>query len=394
MFANCDELKDKAKELVRNTDRMLYWPFLEHIEKFAVDNSCYLAGDLAISRIIGKCDVGFCDATYELYCDNVYPTGQRLATELYELKSPFLSSRTVALQTVLKHRELTLSINARILVRMFGMERIRGRKLPYVLPAGPYLPMEALLVGVYRCLYSPCVVARWPELSELESGLFRKYYSGVKDTNLIADQSQWAPLQEELIKHSESIGMYAGEYAVRLLHGDSGAPRRLQFVSSVTADDLRGILYKLARNIAPKVTRVTYVTQSTILFSDPQLHLWTFFAEIPGNNHKLLLCDVWNSSSYELIPTVRTVKEHNNIAHPYVLLKLLFADTWVAMCNDRSPQTAASILRARQYVVDHPECAVCIAESYKGYLITDRAAKKKEVTAEQRLPDFLPGALA
>jgi len=185
VFDNLPEVIAAARQYVAKTDRALYWPFLALIEKFAADNKCFLAGEIAIHRLTGICEDNIpCDATYEMYCDNAYPTAQRLSQEMAAMNSPFLDKRTICVQTVFKHRELILSINARVLVRIYGMERLRGKAIPDVLCAtkcSAWLPVEALLVACYRAMYTGS--STWEALLDQEASLYRIWEATAKSSS-------------------------------------------------------------------------------------------------------------------------------------------------------------------------------------------------------------------
>jgi hypothetical protein len=388
MYSDVDleVLKKEARQFVIQNDRMLYQPFLDFIESYCAANNMFLAGDLAISRLIGDCEPqGFCDAFCEIFCDNVYPTAQEMVSKLYLQKSPFMSLDTLVLSTVVKHRELVISINARPLVRMWGIERIKGQNVAKLLPKSLYMPIESYMVGIYKQLYTPTMARDWPNVLRRERRLFHKW----ADPNLEEQDDaldlprKYDHLAESLFNKIPSI-VVVGDYALGCLLPVN--KRRLQFLSDDGPDELSHVIKKILASGSTKIQRVYYVNHPLVLPADFQLTKYTFYAQT--QHATFVLCDVYNSTTYELIPIMQTVKKHTRVPHPWVLLKFYFLDLWVDLLLGRKPSqhTCVNIKKTRAVLGDNPTTP----QDYVGHLILDRAAKKAILAEGPRISDFIP----
>lgn len=379
MFGNCEVLKQQAVSVVAN-DRRLYLPFLEHIILFAANNECYLAGEFAIKRLTaheGLQSEGCC----EVYCDNVFPTAQKLADQLLELDSPFLDKKTICLQTVIKHRECVLSINARHLARFYGLERLRGRRLPDVFmkrsPGNPYLPIEYFLAGVYRSLCIPCSADKWSDHIATESSLFHQWQRASQVTQVAQITVDEADYQKHvfhtLSKHAVIVdGLFTRHGAPFVIHDD--------------ADHLCRLLGKTLRN-KTKIQRVFAVEAAVAMPSDTQLTVHTLYGEHHGS--RFTLCNVYNLA-YDLCPVIKN--NHVRITHPLLTLRVAFCAMWIALCAEW-PADYACAAKCALYTRQKTQDVTLLPPSeYIGHLVTDKEAKKKALADEQRLPDYLPFA--
>ncbi len=375
---NLEALKTQARQFVTENDRLMYYPFLEFIETYAAANRMFLGGDLAIARLTGDCEPqGFCDAFYEIFCDNVYPTAQEMVTKLYLQKSPYLSPETIVLSTVVKHRELVISVNARPIARLWGIERIRGQNVAKILPRAPYMPIEFYMVGIYRQLYAPQAVHDWPDFLRKERKLFAKWVDGLAP---MADDALDAPrkydhLAEVLV--GKFKGIIIGDYALARLVPVNKT--RLQFISDDSPDEIVARIMKALSTNATKISRVYYVNHSLVMPSDFQLTKHTYYAQT--SHSTFALCDIYNSTTYELIPL------DQGIPHCWVLLKFYFLDLWIDLLIGRpiSPHVCMCIKKTRTILGSAPKAP----EGYVGFLLSDRAAKKMILNGP-RITDFIP----
>jgi hypothetical protein len=388
MYSNIDleTLKKEARQFVIQNDRMLYQPYLDFIEAYCADNNMFLAGDLAIARLTGDCEPrGFCDAFYEIFCDNVYPTAQEMVTKLYLQKSPFLSPDTLVLSTIVKHRELVISINARPIVRMWGIERIKGQNVARLLPRSLYMPIESYMIGIYKQLYTPSAVRNWPDALRRERRLFAKWAGEHQEEidDALDMPRKYDHLSEALFNKIPSI-IVVGDYALGCLLPVN--KRRLQFLSDESPDTMSRNIKKVLASGSTKIQRVYYVNHPLVMPADFQLTKHTFYAQT--QHATFALCDVYNSTEYELIPIMQTVAKHTRVPHPWVLLKFYYLDLWVDLLLGRKPSQhiCMNIKKARAVLGDNPVAP----RDYTGHLILDRAAKKAMLAEGPRISDFIP----
>jgi hypothetical protein len=160
-----------AEKFILDNDRMMYLPFFERTEKFCAENNVLIGGRVGLDLLIGK-PVTKDSFTWDLYCDDTFNTAKALADELSQVDSPHVPARTVALMTNIRYKEFTLSINARIMFKIYAMDRYRGIKLVELM--GPavrtsyftktsikLISEEMQLIEIYRTLYSPKKLSLW-----------------------------------------------------------------------------------------------------------------------------------------------------------------------------------------------------------------------------------------
>jgi hypothetical protein len=177
-----NQLITNAAQFVLDNDRMLYRPFFEAAERFCIANDVLLGGPVGISLLCGT-PLTIDSFFWDLYCDDTFVIAKALTVALSQVRSAHIPASTAAMQTNIKHKEFTISINARMLFKIYATDRYRGVKLITVM--GPAvrtgyftrepikcIPEEMQLISVYRTLYSPARVDQWSSALTTERVLY------------------------------------------------------------------------------------------------------------------------------------------------------------------------------------------------------------------------------
>ncbi len=411
-----NSLEQAAAKFVMDNDRSLYTTFFETAERFCIQNSVLIGGRVGIDLIVGN-KLAKDSFTWDLYCDDTFNTAKRLVIELSNTKSPHIPANTASLQTNIRYKEFTIYVNARILFRIYVMDKYKGIKLIDMM--GPavrtsYLtkalikciPEEMQLISIYRTLYSPAKLSLWP--TELENE--KTIYSMIKDSlqsktlgQTVTGAGQSAQMKRihdclihKLVKSNNYV--LIGDYAISLM-GMSISPVRVQFISS---DDIDNIRKRCERCISEKDNRikVTYMKYPLNLPNDFQVLKYTLY--ITTDKRQTAIADIFNSSAFEMIPFVPI--NGIRIGNPWVLLRFLFIDIWILKLilnigGESSPsfitdKIVANIRSAdaihSKIAKDGPE-AVFQLTNYAGKYVDEFVAKKKLIKESgERFPIFYP----
>jgi hypothetical protein len=338
MYADTDfaALTTEAEQFILENDRMLYLPFFKTAELYIRDHEMVIGGRVGIDLLTEK-PYSKDSFMWELYCDNAYHTSVGLADALAHTRSPHIPPH-VALRTDIKHRELTIMVNTRMLFKIYGMDMYRGVRLIKLMNlrtmpgyfSGPPLPLlcmsaEMCLIDVYRRLYTPAeFVAHFQEDIIIEQKLYDmvvaegitgggpagQYYDKAKNNTLILRKLAASPM----INNMAVVGDFA-------MPGPVKPEYRLQLIYNGDIDQLTAMMDK----ILAQYGKTIFVRYQLNIPSDFQIIKYTLYLKAKD---KMPIMDVFNSASFEMIPywhgaTLR-------IGNPMVVLRFLLIDIWTA----------------------------------------------------------------
>jgi len=188
-------LKPIADTFIMENDRNLYRPFFECAEEYASIHRMVLGGTISVDLLIGA---PFTRNSFfwEFYCDNTFLNARGLAEAISRTRSTHIPARTTALVTNIKHREFAISVNARMLFKIYSLDKYRGVNLINIIKpiiCGSYfkniqiqcIPEYMQLINIYRTLYTPGKVALWKSAFDAEKELWARtlQINGGRDNN-------------------------------------------------------------------------------------------------------------------------------------------------------------------------------------------------------------------
>lgn len=154
-----------ASKFVIDNDRSIYSAFLKATEEFVAEHKLVVGGtvgaDLLLQKPYSK------DVTmYELYVDSPWQRAKELVDAFGLVHAPHIDKTTIVANTVIKNMECTVSVNTRVLIRLYNLPRIRDANIrDIIVPVyrkGYFadrevlvMPADLQLINIYRQLYRP-----------------------------------------------------------------------------------------------------------------------------------------------------------------------------------------------------------------------------------------------
>lgn len=328
------ELIAEAAQFTLDNDRRKYQPYFEAAEKFCSERGIIIGGKAGVDLILGN-PLTKDSFIWDLYCANTFENAKSLVELLYNTKNNHVDNRTISLQTNIKHREFTISIEARFLFKVYVLDKYRDVVLEDIMEPSvvrgwfgsqvKVFSPAIVLIGLYQTLYSPSKCKQWQETYDIES----KIYSHTVEKVGSFDRSVSDDiLLRTLIKDTRVV--LIGDFAAAKLGVGSGS--RLQILTDIPIDELSSMTSRVLSNEKNQLRRVKvshdrtiYVKYNLCIPSDFQITKHTMYAVV--NGEQVPLYDVFNSPTYELIPY--TMVDKIQIGAPYVLLRFIFIDIWV-----------------------------------------------------------------
>lgn len=408
-----DDVIKNAEYFVLTNDRQLYDPFMRTVEKYCSDNKVVVGGATGISTLVGD-SVDKDSYSFDLYIDDTFNHARSLADLLYKSRkdSPHVPSETISVESNIKHRMFTIWVNTRPLVKLYKLDMYRNVKLvdlikPIEVP-GRFgkekvlcMSPEMQLISVYRKLYSPYSSRdhlTYTQLIEQENKLFSK----VRDITGGDPTTGGKPLRfskqdltkvYSMILRNMSNMIVIGDYAI----GDV-RDARLQLISSDNMNNLKKIVEQTVKKVLGDTYGVLFVKYDLKLPIDYQLDKFTFY--ITKNSDQIALLDIFNSTSYEMIPFYnRNILGSNvKVAGDFVVLRFKFVDLYttklilnLGTSNERFMKNKINeildqIDRVRRNVYRKLEAKpffVFQLENYEGIFEEENIARKKLMMKEK-----------
>ncbi len=377
MYSNAQEIDiiiERAAKFVINNDRTLHSIFFNHVEKLSKELGIIIGGRTGM-LILSGASPDYTLNIWDLYCEDTFNTAKRLAIELSKLYSPHLDAKTISLNTSIKHRELTIFINARKIFNIYGLKRgqLKFMASPAIGFTGASILVMApicQLIEMYGQFYSPA--ADWGNF-DFESAIFNNMGAYKPSTN--TPSNLIAP--KILIGQCIHIGDFAASKYI-----NQAAIGRLQILTAAPIIDV-SIAISKCYNIA----RDKLVTKKYDLgINDFRLTKHTIY-ELNGNKMRAL-CDVFNSPEYEIIPY--DMSGIHRVANIFVIMRFLAIDIYtMSSIGADNVNKLKSLSALRDVAYSNLEVAFNFV-NYSGILTSDATAKKKIIRAARDIEGFLP----
>lgn len=404
-----DAIKPEADKFIMSNDRMLYAPFLACVEKFCNENKVLIGGATGIELLLKKPvdNVLTKDMfSWELYAADAYKVAREIADAMAEVTSPHIPARTTALQTNIKHREFTIYVYTRMLLKIYSMDKYRGVDLADAAGLdtviGPFtkLTMKSVsadmhLIQIYRNLYTPAKVSQWKDNLSTEAALYDIVKS--RDTKVTGGAFHTSEFTDRIIKHIGNDAVIIGDYAVSTI-ATRHQKSRLQII---TAEPIADIQRRIERVMGKHSNRlkVFVVNYQLNIVSDFQITKHTIYISDEKNQSPLI--DIFNSSEFEMIPFWK--RSGLKIGNPWVIMRFLMIDSWILKLISKFGKDPAPVLERIEKnlrtmaivrdiaLADLAACFQLDTDSYTGVYIDEVVAKKKLIKdIGDKFPTYFP----
>lgn len=386
-----DSIMAEAAEFVLRNDRMLYAPFFETAETFCAAKNILIGGAVGVDLLAGR-PLMKDSFLYELHCDNAYQSAKDLSVLLSQTRSPHVPADTVCLVTNIRHKEFTISINSRVMFKIYAADRFRGQSVIPLMSAvtrGYFAENNILcvsahmqLIEIYRNLYSPAKMQSWRQDMTNEHTLFPTIGQANAQANSQANDEGyvggWDGDRAFAAMAKESQDVIIGDYALRALGLEKEA-RRLQIITATCAEDtkawLERVLAKTSSQGKPgREARVKYIKHPLNITADFQLIKHTFY-ELRGDS-QVFIMETFNSTQYEMIPYINSTAQ--KIGSPWVLLRFLLIDAWVTNMLQGSAGIPSRIIASAKVIRQkYKDVNILFPKEFVGVYISESFAKKK-----------------
>lgn len=392
-----------AEEYVLTHDRLKYKDFFTAAEIFCTANGMIIGGQVGIDLLCEKPltkDSWF----WELYTDNVFETAKKFADNLAAVDNPL--SKTVALQTNIKYTEYTVMINANFMFKIYALSKYRGVELISVMNpikltgyfGNPInvIPEEIQLINIYKNLYNP-MKAPWTAEINSEAILFSRMEKKFAGGEIVggADLKEQKYTVVKLLKNEDFIilGDYAIYYFCKMMKCKFDTEPRLQLITEKPLDEIVALVEKKSN------VKIIYNNFNLNVPSEFQLKKFTIY--VSKDDKQMPVADIFNSTSYELVPFMRRKKIR--IANPFVVLKFIFIDIWIVKLimninpekDENSIRRIKSLLNGAKAIRDlyqqmGPDM-LFLTKNHAGVYINEAIAKKKLIKDKgERFKTYYP----
>lgn len=396
---NYDDIRAASEKYIHENDRSLYYIFYETVEKYISDKPIYV-GDKVASMLLCNMKLN-CDTTvWNLYADDVYDTAIKITNIVFQAKSKHISTKTTTMLTNIPNKEYTIYVNARMLFKLYSIQKYRGESLAKVFGnvqvSGFFgnkiysVGEDVILIELYRILYSPSRQSDWLDCLDMEKKIFNRIQQ--KDISKIGQGETKKNITDDIYRLLSSMDstVVVGEYALKHFKIINQA-NRLQIITDVDPEHIKNIIkHELGQEIV-------VVNHNIRLQFDFQITKNSVY--VKHNDNQTLLVEIYNSTTYELVPYIT----HNNIKFGsyWVILKWIFVDIWILkMINAKHTEIAGinkllnNATKLRQILYEkykEDPFSVFQLTNYQGTYISDIVAKKKLINESNvRIRPYYP----
>lgn len=335
MYTDIDlsRIEEKAAEYIMDNDRSIYMPYFEIAEYFINENHALLGGSTGLDLLLGnKLTVN--SFSWDIYFESKEPFNyaKKFADALADAGKKAKLNHYIVMTTSVKNSEFAIMIDTRPLFKLFVLNPYRGVSLVKLLNAPMVksyfknldilvIPEDAQIIDILQSLYNPGKCGDWPKLLEHEQFLYEKYKlrTGGSEPN-----RKYMDYAEQLLVYiRESKSILIGSYAIDALRIDADLGNRIQFI---TDQNIEEVTSGISKSIGKSCKYVRYHVN---LITDFRLTKHTIYID---GQKQIPICDVFNSSSYELIPTWdEHLISYNDIliGNPYVIMRFMYIDIWL-----------------------------------------------------------------
>lgn len=379
-------LTPAAEVFAIDNDRQLYKPFFEIAEEFCIRHEVLIGGQVGINLLIGA-PITKDSWIWNLYCENAYVRSKQLTDALAAAYSPHIPANTAAMVTNLRQREFTISVSARILFKVYAIDRHNQRTLRDLLAArqtplgyfgGTVGCVGALmqLIDTYRTLYSISKVSQWPAAIAAEPLLWKLLdlteAARGNATRTLAGDNERGPTA----KYAR-IALAAASSAV--IVADDGKP-------IIISEDAERTSQSIVRALTRKGLRASGVSYQLYIPNDFRILKHTVY--VKNGDRPTAICDVYNSAQYELIPY--TFDGPKRVASLWVKMRFLCIDAWISLIITGKHRLDSAAARVRATLHEDP-ASIWRTHEYLGVYTDEAVARKKFIAASgERFATYYP----
>ena len=290
--------------------------------------------------------------TYSLYSTNPFLHANDLVNAIHKATADRPDSEMTRLKTVTEQEEFSIEYDTRILVNMYKLQKGKSDNQivkPVELGGLMYMPAELELVDLYHDLYlmkdtdenlaiEPLLVKQVEE--RREAGLLggdckenKKIF--IENAKLLIVRDLFAAGSSGSGETNEKAVILIGAWAYDLLRlGYSGLctnVEKIQIVSGIDPNELLRVLSKFINDLSP--SKITFREQELHIPKDFRTARFTYYIKAGGSEKAFL--DLFNCPAFELVPCLAAHTSANKkttllVGHPWVILRFLYIDLWVA----------------------------------------------------------------
>ncbi len=384
---------ERSNQFVIDNDRKFYDQFFSAVESFMRANQMILGGLNGINLLIGNFEVTRDSYQYSIYSSDPFRLGKEICDILSKLHAPHIDLGTIFLETNVSHKEFTIYIMTRPLFKIYALGIYRGVKLQKLIgnvfsQRGLFtegsmmvMPNEVYLIGIYQKLYQPYVdkpggYQKWTDLQNIDRKIWPVAIRRLKEKDIEQTQARVTKEggDEQIIDENDEIidedYIYGGKWDAhdKLQHGKMS---KTSLIASMHEKILRDYIcnsdmivvgdYAIGKFGKNRLQILTQLPIETILevikklTGDENFSVQSFNMELMDDQQLVKntiyykgnlgsanprdrsqgaaepFMDVYNSTSYEVVPTsIETVSKISNvrIGNKYVLLRFKLIDLW------------------------------------------------------------------
>jgi hypothetical protein len=383
-----DDLIAQASAYVLEHDRGRFNALFECAEKWAIDTGAVFGGDVG-KFLANSNDHAMTKDTYmwQLHVDNTWQNAKMLCDQLAQVKAPHVDMETLALETQIPNREMTIRVEARDLFKIFALDRYRGAKLIEIMKppttkgffGGEVMIMPPLFnqIDALQTLYNPANFKLWPQFQLADIGNTK--LGGAERV----DRVQFA----KYIRADPRV-ITVGDYTAQ----ESG---RLQLLADLDDDELKllaynGLGFQKAKRGDTAPDQINIISFATCL-PDFQLRKRAVYYTVGDSQQHL--CDVFNSPEYELVPFYHEGKY--KYGHALVVARFALIEYWIcqlieATSGSNLEQRRKELMQLYENNITKVGTIPLESESYLGVNISAQTMKKKLIRTQKRMPPYYP----
>lgn len=351
-----DHVINKYYDVVYDLDRSLYIDYCKSIEKYCADNhkEIIVGGQNGVDMIL-KNKPSTVSFSWVLLTPKVFYHAKELLKCLYKTKTTNIYMRewnkTMKLTTSIPHKEVTIVINNRYFCTIYEFKKIYklfsdGLFLSIKVPV---VEEDLFLIDVYQKLYTPyneTTTYTYTDILHTENLIYEQLF---KDNKIYKDvlggaqniQKDYKKFTIPQILFYDILSYLAstdtiliGEFAINSynINVSKNIPDRIQIISN---DDISNINLILTNLLKHYNLQIVIKKMETSIVTDFRLTKHIVYAVDSHTNNQQPIMDIFNSTSYEIIPysTIQLSiadKQIPNIkiGNPFVLIRFKFIDLW------------------------------------------------------------------
>lgn len=324
-----DDQRTRAAKYIKQ-DRESFWPVYKTILQFAEANGLKLSNPECLTTR----DVA--PTIIKLYTSTALKSANDLANKLFEQCSDI-----VFMKTVIPYEEFDISVLNRNVVKFLNYPRVKHIRTDRLFSSCALkikefdletMDPEIELIEVYHKLYMP-FPEYWEDartieekLAELTRTRFEHVVGAGHD-----ERNEFTRVVRKAIHDGmefNDLGVLVGHWGYYELFPKSDPHNeKVQIISDIDPDAMREKLEMMLRDVTPM--KLTYKTEELYIPYDPHVRRTTFYFSFKGS--RVPLVDVFNSTTYEMIPYVTFGGKRIRVGNPFVLSRFFLIDRWILM---------------------------------------------------------------